>query len=66
MGYTLVDMGIALAHFDLACGAENVTGSWELFEDEQPELRATLRVPDDVRLVAVRRPEARAGGTPRV
>ena len=51
MDYSLVDLGIALAHFYLACQAEKKRGSWTLFGDDQPEMKADLQIPDENRLI---------------
>jgi nitroreductase len=53
MDYALLDLGIAMSHLHVACRAEGVPGSWELLEDDTSTLRARLRVPDEVRLLAV-------------
>ncbi|MDD5223624.1 MAG: nitroreductase family protein [bacterium] len=53
MDYSLVDMGIAMSHFYIACRAEERRGSWALFGNDQPEMKANLEIPGENRLVAV-------------
>jgi hypothetical protein len=53
MDYSLVDMGIAMSHFHLACRAEERPGGWALFGDDQPEMKANLQIPGENRLIAV-------------
>jgi nitroreductase len=53
MDYTLLDLGIAIAHFDIARNVEGIPGNWELFGDDKPEIKARLRIPGDHRLAAV-------------
>lgn len=53
MDYSFLDLGIAMSHFDLACGAEGIIGSWKLFEDDKSEMRSQLQIPPDHRLIGV-------------
>ena len=52
MDYTLLDMGIAMAHFNIACKAEGIEGNWVLFGDDKTEIKVKLQIPDDNRLIA--------------
>ena len=53
MDYSLLDMGIAMSHFTIACKAEGIKGNWVLFGNDKSEARLKLQIPEEDRLIAV-------------